>query len=366
MDALAMSSPQLDILALEPFYGGPRRAMLETVMRCSRHRWTLLKLPPRRIERRLMAAAHWFAEQLQRHWSGRVDVLFTSEALNLADLTRLVPPLARKPSVVYFHDNQLPDPRSDADGQPTDFVNLNTAAAATEVWFNSVYHFRTFSSRATALVNKHPDIAMLNPLGGLAGKSHVMPPAIDFSGIHQHNVAADPKRPARTIFVETRDADIRLLNAALGAVRRRGEKFELITVGPVEGLDPEIKRRTLPEQDQHAHVNALFESGVFLSARPTATCDFHAVRALAAGCWPIFPRGGVYAEILPKSMHPTCLFEPTVDHMASRIQDAWHTYRPDGYEADLQSHLSRFEPMAACGAMDQRFEELAIGHSIAK
>ena len=54
---------QLDILALEPFYGGARRAMLDTIMRYSRHRWTLLRLPPRRIERRLAAAAHWFAEQ---------------------------------------------------------------------------------------------------------------------------------------------------------------------------------------------------------------------------------------------------------------------------------------------------------------
>src|SRR5580658_6520163 len=101
-------SSQLDILALEPFYGGVRKAMLETLMRCSRHRWTLLKLPPRRIERRLSAAAHWFAEQLSRHWVGRVDVLFTSEALNLADLIRFVPHLKRKPSVVYFHSNQLP------------------------------------------------------------------------------------------------------------------------------------------------------------------------------------------------------------------------------------------------------------------
>src|SRR5438477_13123292 len=57
-------SSQLDILALEPFYGGIRRSMLETVVRLSRHRWTLLKLPPRRIERRLTTAANWFSEQL--------------------------------------------------------------------------------------------------------------------------------------------------------------------------------------------------------------------------------------------------------------------------------------------------------------
>src|SRR5580658_9284357 len=107
-------STQLDILALEPFYGGIRRHMLETILRCSRHRWTLLKLPPRRIERRLSVAASWFAEQLSRHWSGRVDVLFTSEAMNLASLYRLVPAAARPPSVVYFHSNQLQTPRAPA------------------------------------------------------------------------------------------------------------------------------------------------------------------------------------------------------------------------------------------------------------
>src|SRR5688500_17223899 len=105
----AMSAPQLNILALEPFYGGARRAMLETLVRCSRHRWNVLTLPARRIERRLSAAANWFAEQLTRHWVGRVDLLFTSEALNLASLFQLMPALARKPSVVYFHENQLPD-----------------------------------------------------------------------------------------------------------------------------------------------------------------------------------------------------------------------------------------------------------------
>ena len=87
-------STQLDILALEPFFGGARKAMLETIMRHSRHRWTLLKLPPRRIERRLAVAAHWFSEQLSRHWKGRLDVLFTSEAMNLQDLFRFVPELA--------------------------------------------------------------------------------------------------------------------------------------------------------------------------------------------------------------------------------------------------------------------------------
>src|SRR5215218_6870796 len=154
-------SRQLDILALEPFYGGGRRHMLETLIHYSRHRWTLLKLPPRRIERRLTAAAHWFAEQLSRHWVGRVDLLFTSEALNLADLYRLMPQLAKKPSVVYFHSNQLPHPTTKSDNT-LDMVNLNTATAATDIWFNSLFHLRDFLSRASAFVARHPELSSRN------------------------------------------------------------------------------------------------------------------------------------------------------------------------------------------------------------
>src|ERR1700712_4332797 len=110
--------------------------MLETVVRISRHRWTLLKLPPRRIERRLTTAANWFAEQLSRHWVGRMDLLFTREAMNLPSLLTLVPQWAASPSVVYSHDNQLPDLSAGpgAGDNPIDLVNVNAAAAATEVW----------------------------------------------------------------------------------------------------------------------------------------------------------------------------------------------------------------------------------------
>ena len=135
---------QLDILALEPFYNAPRRAMLELIRRYSRHRWTILKLPPRKIERRLSVGANWFAEHLIQHFSGNIDLLFTSDAMNLVNLQRLVPELALKPTVVYFHDNYLPESMSRRQG-PLDLVNLSSAIAAREIWFNSHFHQRTNS-----------------------------------------------------------------------------------------------------------------------------------------------------------------------------------------------------------------------------
>lgn len=356
-------SNRLDILALEPFYGGIRRSMLETLIKHSRHRWTLLKLPPRRIERRLTTASVWFAEQLSRHWTGAVDVLFTSEALNLADLHRLLPQLVQKPSVVYFHNNQLPDPTATHDS-PLDLINLNTATAATEVWFNSMYHVRVFLARANALVRRHPELSGMNPIPELTGKATVMVPPVDIPQVREMHEHEKIVRGKRTVFVETRDANNRLLNSVMNLLRRRGEQFQLITVGPVEELSPDLPRITLPEADEAAHARGLLQSSIFLSTRFDAPCDQHAIRGLAAGCWPLCPQMGFYREILPDSMHSTCLHDGNVDHLASRLMDVWLLERPAGYEARLEELLKKYDPRTASSAIDDRLEQLVVAQAM--
>lgn len=355
--------PQLDILALEPFYGGARKSMLDTIMRHSRHRWTLLKLPPRRIERRLAAAAHWFAEQLSRHWVGRVDVLFSSEAMNLADLLRLVPELSDRPSVVYFHDNQLP-PVGAVWDSPPQVANLSTAAAASEIWFNSVYHLRTFLKRATHMVERLPELSGRSPLPDLAGKSQFMPPPMDRSLCDEICQREAIKRNERTIFVDTRDANIDLLNNALGILSRR-EKYQLVTVGPVQGLDEELPRRTISERDEAAQIRALYEAAVLVSARPGAAYDHHAVRALQLGCFPIFPNTGFYRELIPTSLYPLCLYDSTApERLANQLQNVWWIEQPAGCQEELAAILNRFDVIQACQAMDDRLEQIAIAHSL--
>ncbi len=350
---------QLDILALEPFYGGMRRTMLEIIVRCSRHRWTVLKLPPRRMERRLTAAAHWFAEQLTRHWVGRVDLLYTSDALNLPDLYRLVPSLIEKPSVVYFHSNQLAESGDDQQG-PHELVNLSTATAASEIWFNSLFHLKSFLAKASALVDRHSELSSQNPMAELTRKAHLMSPPMDLNFILEVAKVQKDKRNDRLFFVDTRDADIPFLNAALATVIRRGEPFELVTVGPVEDLAADLPRHTISETDDVGQIEAMNQAAIYVSAKPKTTCDLHAIRALMADTWPIVPRGGVYAELLPKKMHSACMYDPIdTDNLASRIQDYWYVEKPTNYAADVAKILKPFDAIAACKAIDQRLEELA-------
>lgn len=353
---------QLDILCLEPFYGGIRRIMLETMIKCSRHKWTLLKLPPRRIERRLSAASVWFAELLSRHFTGNLDLLFTSEALNLADLYRLHPELIKKPSVVYFHNNQLP--AEDGREGPLDLVNLNTAMAATEIWFNSLYHLRIFLARATAVVNRHHEIAGRNPVADLAAKAHLMAPPVDMKIVTDTGANEVIYRDKRNIFLETRDADLKLLNTTFGMLERRGEGFHVMTVGPVDGLHADIKRTALSETDELAQVRAMLASGIFLSSKVGAPFDHLAVRALKAGCWALCPQDGVYSELMPEMLHSPCLYDYSPDTLAGRMQDVWHLDHLHNYEYALNELLHKFDPAVACRAMDDRLEELVIAHSV--
>jgi hypothetical protein len=357
---------QLDILALEPFFGGVRRSMLEALVRYSRHRWTVLKLPPRRIERRLTAAANWFAEQLGRHWVGRMDLLFTSEAMNLASLLRMMPQLAAAPSVVYFHDNQLPDlslRAASGDDNSLDLVNLNTAQAATEIWFNSSYHKQMFFIFARALIERHRELSTHDPIPELVAKARLFCPPVDLNLIHELQNSSQPiERKARTIFVETRDADVQLLNHAIAKLRKQHVPFNLITVGPVDSLDPAVERTTVSEYDEIGQTRGMFASSTIVSVKPNAASDYLVVRALAAGCRPVLPDAGVYPELLPEPLHRAALYAVDADPLADHIALAIGSNAPAWKPQDAKPALKAFDAMTQCRLIDERIEQIVTSH----
>lgn len=384
-----MSSQQLDILALEPFFGGIRRHMLETIIRCSRHRWTLLKLPPRRMERRLTGAANWFGEHLARHWAGNMDVVFTSDAMNLGSLYRLVPHIAHPPSVVYFHDNQFtqdsairerkkveyslddavksnsntvvapPPVRPPPRKADLEVVNLNTATAATEIWFNCAAHVTQFVDAVGKLCARHAELSTHNPVATLNAKARIVPPPMDLHWVPQIKTSnPDLERDPRAIFVDTRDAQVGMLNAALTELAKRKEKFRLITVGPVEDLSPAWPRRTISESDDFGQIVGLLEASTILSVRPKAWCDLPVVRGLQAGCRPVLPNSGIYTDLIPKPLHGEYLYGWEATRLADQLQEAVDpTLEWGGH--DFSAGIKLYDAMAATKIIDDRLTQLA-------
>ena len=65
---------------------------MATLIGRSRHEWNLLKLPPRRVDRRLAAASRWFAEVIERGgFASQVDLLLVpslrDEMLTITNFT---------------------------------------------------------------------------------------------------------------------------------------------------------------------------------------------------------------------------------------------------------------------------------------
>ncbi len=352
---------QLDILALEPFFGGIRRNMLETLVLTSRHRWTLMTLPPRRMERRLAAAAHWFAEQIARRDIGPTDLLFTCDALNLADLYRLCPSVADQPSVVYFHCNQLPDPAHLQLTDPGDLTHLNTATAASEIWFNSKYHAGAFVDGLESLVSRHAELQMRNPVDSIREKMSLVPPPVDLSRLIDLSESTAVQRDPTLVFVESRDANIELLNAALEILHQLKRKMTLLISGPTDLISTLFPRRVIGDNDAAEQVRGLLSAGIFLSTRIAAPFDENAVRALHLGCQPVLPHSGVYPELLPSRTHGQCLYDMSAESLASHLHEALYGIALHR-QTDLTVKLECFDPIKACHLIDEKLDQLVGMH----
>jgi hypothetical protein len=361
-----MSSSSLRILALEPYYGGLRKAVMQCIMRNSHHQWTLLKLPARRVERRLEAAARWFAELIQRdHLDQDCDLLFTGEMMNVSELQRACPRLAKCASVVYFHDNQVPAEPEDERGSQLDFVNINNAMGATEIWFNSQWHLDTFLDRAAALIQRHPDLAGLSPISELRAKSQVVLPPTDLVRCGKI-LETNPKleKVPRSLLIDTRGANIPLLVKCLQSLQQRDKSMTFFIVGPQRGIPDAIPRIAIDSRDENAQLEALHKAMVYLSLRNGATTDELLLLSRAADCYPVVPDSGLFAELLPQSMHMGCLHDSTADSIVGRILDGWYLERPEGHQDETREILSQVEAIRACRVIDGMLDEVAVGQAL--
>ncbi len=386
----------LNILAIEPFYGGPRRQFLQALQRRSRHQWEVLHLPAVRYPRRLEVSGRWFAEVLARRMDRLGQVLFCTDALNLAELRQLLPPVAALPTVIYFHDNLLPTPGQTS--QPMiDSVNLASAMVADEVWFNSLHHLRTFMGRAAALLSRTgvdpmPSLQpMITPdmgvseiggstgvggsgtaaglvagqagtaagVGAISGKARLMPPPVEINAFRQLVADSHGAHERTRIFVDTRAADQDLLVGGLAELMKRGTRPELVVLGPWGKIPHELIISAVDEADEIAQMESLADCGTYLSASVNVHSDMLAILAAAGGLKLALPASGAYVDLVPAELHASYLYEPHHQFLASLLQDVWSLPSLAGDENEMAQAISGHEAASAVAAIDWRLDNLA-------
>ena len=330
----------MNILALEPYYGGSHRAFVDGLSKVSGHAWTLLTLPAHKWKWRMRHSAITFASQAvelmekRQNW----DVLFCSDMLNLAEFAALAPAeITCVPKVIYFHENQLTYPVRAEDERDYQFAmtNLTSALAADAVWFNSQFHLDSFIDALARFLKSMPDYQPLEAIEKIRAKSSVYPPGI------ADIPARRPREPGplRILWAARweHDKNPEDFFEALEILKAKNVPFRISVIGQTFRDRPAIFETAQIafrdhielwgyQQSRADYERALLSADVIVS---TANHEFFGIgilEAVAAGAYPLVPNRLSYPEILG----------------LGRNEDAGQFFY-DGTARDLADKLSRLE-----------------------
>ncbi len=308
-----MQVERLNVLSLQPFYGGSHQAVIEGWIAHSHHNWDRLHLPPRHWKWRMRHAAIDFAKQVDQQWESgtRWDAFFTTDMLNVAEFRGLLKTDARNiPLGVYFHENQISYPNQ----KPAErdfhfaFTNLTTILAADFAWFNSEFNRQSLIAGLSEAAKHWPDNAPLQEIESIQDKSQ-----IEIPGIQLPPTPCPPKEtiegPLRLVWAARweHDKNPAGLLKILGGLDKKNIDFRLNVIGQTYRNQPaefeQIRQEFSSRIDHWGHQvsrkdfwQVLYDSDVFLS---TALHEFYGlavVEGLAAGLVAILPDRLAYPE----------------------------------------------------------------------
>ena len=305
----------LQILVLEPYYGGSHRLFLEGLKRQLQFEFEVMTLPARKWKWRMRLAAPYYAEKL--HELGRrFDRILCSTFVDVAAFRGLAPAWVRSvPLLTYFHENQFAYPVQVEDERDFHFAltNLTTALASDSLAFNSLYNLNSFLEGIEKLLKKSYDLKLANPGKIIRDKSKLLWPGIDFSVIDDEE--EEPKRDGPPVIVWNHrwehDKNPESFFNTLFELDREGIDFRLVVLGKSFTTVPEIFKEA---KNRLSH--RLFHMGYAKSRRDyarwlkhgdiavsTARHEFFGIsmiEAVRAGCRPLVPERLSYPELFPE------------------------------------------------------------------
>jgi glycosyltransferase involved in cell wall biosynthesis len=366
-----MSEP-LRVLSLQPYYGGSHEQFQQGWEQYSKHRWTILTLPPRHWKWRMRHAAIYFAEEIKRRIGEgeQWDIVFCSDMLNLAEFRGLMPrQISGIPIVMFFHENQFAYPVRE--GYQRDehlaFTNFTSALAADRIWFNSKYNFDSMVAGLTRRLKRWPDFQPRKAIESLADKLTIEPlgieqPAVDLVPYQQaREQRAANGAPVHLVWAARWEHDKNAddLLVALRCLRERGVLFRLSLLGQsfkysprvFDEIQSEFQAEILRSGFQESRADywqALAEADLFVSTAKHEFFGLAAAEGIAAGLIPLFPDRLAYPELLEHAMTreeaKDYLYDNNAEALADSIQQ-WSQTRNGiagqlKFSKQLMSHLS--------------------------
>ncbi|MEF8796977.1 MAG: DUF3524 domain-containing protein [Salinivenus sp.] len=323
----------MDILALEPWYGGSHQRFLDGLVDHSAHDIRTITMPGRFWRWRMEGGGVTLAKKVRStvEKGNPPDLVFATDKVNLpAVLSLSRPRLDGVPVVQYFHENQLtyPLPPDEDRERAYAITNYLSALAADRVVFNSQSHFDEFIEALPQLLRDFPDYTNMHTVRDLREKSTVLHLGMDLSAHDAYRGARTKRtlrstRPPVVLWNQRWEYDknpsdfFRVMNR-LDDV---GVPFQLILAGKHFHEQPEEFEQAFERyaerilhygyaEDFAEYSRLLHRADIVVS---TARHEFFGVavqEAIYCGCHPVLPRRLSYPELIPESHHEPLLHAP--------------------------------------------------------
>jgi glycosyltransferase involved in cell wall biosynthesis len=301
----------LNIVALEPYYGGSHKVFIDKIISESSHNWNLLTLPAYKWKWRMTHSAYTFSRELRKNNSVRPDVIFCSDMLNLAEFRGLAGEYSTIPVIAYFHENQLAYPKSYDPSRDFGFewMNMTTALSADQVWFNSHYHKELFFDKMAVKIKKAQDFMPSGIIEEIKIKSSVI-----YQWVMEFPEPSDIRKPGPLRILWSarweQDKNPEDFFNALKIIKEKGIDFSLSVVGGgnARNASPvfEKSRKEFAGQIENwgyieskcDFENILINCDIVVSTAMHEFFGISVAEAVSAGAFPVVPDRLAYPEVL--------------------------------------------------------------------
>jgi len=356
---------RLRILALEPYFGGSHREFLLAYRENSRHDVRLLTMPARKWKWRMRGSCLHFAAEAAGEFA-RADCLLASDFVNLAELFGLLG--GRKPTAVYFHENQMTYPvrcESERDYQFA-FTNITTALAADAAVFNSRFHMRDFLSGVARFLGMMPDYRPAAVAEKIEARARVVYPGIE---IRKTGAPTGWGRPPLVLFNHRWEFDKRpeVFFAVMEELARDGFDFRLAVTGQAFSDRPPVldeAEKTFADKivqfgfaDSARYAELLGRSDIVVSTSIQEFFGISIAEAVACGAWPLVPDRLSYPEIIPRAFHEECLYADRAE-LVGKMKRLLREGPPAGRK-ELSGSMRRFSRKRTASELDAVLESIA-------
>lgn len=268
-------------------------------------------LPGRHWKWRMQGAALQFAASLH---GPPPDALLVTDMLDAARLRGSLPAAWRSvPLIAYFHENQVSFPWKSTEDRDQRiayaFANIQSAAAADAVWFNSQHQLDAFLQGIPSVMARLPDALPRGLVERIQAKSQVIAPGIQFPPMPTGHLQRPLRRPIRLLWNHrwAPDKQPEYAVAAWNELLQLGIPFEidLLGTGPRDpdspllawaAAHPKYVTSFEPAADRTSYGARLAAADAMVHSPLQEYFGISVVEALHAGVLPVLPEAHAYPE----------------------------------------------------------------------